>query len=192
MAITGSACGHCYDRWADRYQRWWLPVLAPAPDRLLDRLAADLDARPDGTLVDVGAGTGILALAALRRWPRLKVVAIDASRGMLRLAREGAVTAGEAVAGRLTLRLGDAAALPLHAGSADVIVSSFVLQLVPDRAAVLADMRRVLRPGGAFAAVTWRRSTETFEPEEAFHDVAEELGFDLPPDPPDGQAFASP
>jgi ubiquinone/menaquinone biosynthesis C-methylase UbiE len=192
MAITGSACGHCYDRWAPRYERWWLPVIAPATYRLLDRVAADLEDRSDATLVDVGAGTGILAVAALRRWPRLKVVAVDASRGMLRLAREGAVTAGEAVAGRLTLRLGDAAALPLRDGSADVVVSSFVLQLVPDRTAALADVRRVLRPGGAFAAVTWRRSTETFAPEEAFHEVAEELGFDLPPEAPDGRDFASP
>ncbi len=166
-------------------------MLAPATYRLLDRVASYLEARSDATLVDVGAGTGILAVAALRRWPLLKVVAVDASRGMLRLAHEGAVTAGEAVAERLTLRLGDAAALPLRDGSADVVVSSFVLQLVPDRTAALADMRRVLRPGGAFAAVTWRRSTETFAPEEAFHEVAEELGFDLPPEAPDGRDFAS-
>jgi ubiquinone/menaquinone biosynthesis C-methylase UbiE len=192
MAITGSACAHSYDRSAHRYERWWLPVIAPATYRLLDRVAPDLEARPDATLVDVGAGTANLALAALRRWPQLKVVAVDASRGMLRLAREAATAAGEALAERLTLRWGEAAALPLRDGSADVVVSSFVLQLVPDRAAVLADVRRVLRPGGAFAAVTWRRSTETFAPEEAFLDVAEEQGFDLPPEAQDGRDFASP
>src|SRR3989304_3978142 len=46
-------------------------------------------------------------------------------------------------------------AIPLPEASVDVAVSSFVLQLVPDRLAALREIRRVLRPGGRLAYATW-------------------------------------
>ncbi len=186
------SCGQCYDRSAFRYERWWLPVIAPATYRLLDRVERDVERRPEGTLVDVGAGTGILALMALRRWPQLRAVAVDASGGMLELARRAATDAGQDVASRLDVKVSDAADLPLADGSADVAVSSFMLQLVPDRAAVLAEVRRILRSGGVFACVTWRSSSAVYAPDDAFDDVVEELGFDLPEPGQDRCPFASP
>ncbi|HET9878356.1 MAG TPA: class I SAM-dependent methyltransferase [Candidatus Limnocylindria bacterium] len=185
---TAPASG--YDRFAAEYERWWLPVLATATLGLLDRLPPDLG-RDDRTLVDVGSGTGILPVAALRRWPRLRAVAVDASSGMLELARAAAVAAGDGVASRLETRVADAAELPLADRSADVVTSSFMIQLVPDRAAVLSEVLRVLRPGATFAGVTWRSGELPFEPEEVFFDVVDDLGIDVPESGPQPEPYES-
>ena len=179
-----------YDQFADAYRRWWLPVLEAATLRLLDRVPEHV-ATDGSTLVDVGSGTGILPVAALRRWPRLRAIAVDASGGMLELARAAAVAAGDDVASRLETRVADAAELPLADRSADVVTSSFMIQLVPDRAAVLSEVLRVLRPGATFAGVTWRSGDVPFEPEEVFFDVVEDLGIDVPESGPQPEPYES-
>lgn len=184
MALQG------YDRFAGEYERWWLPVLAPATLRLLDRVPASV-VEGGGTLVDVGSGTGILPLEALRRWPDVRAIAIDASGGMLDLARAAAAAAGDGIAERLETVVADAANLPVPDGAADVVTSSFMIQLVRDRAAVLADVLRILRPGGTFACVTWRAGEIPFEPEEVFFDVVEELGIEVPEQGPQPEPFDS-
>jgi len=141
-----------YDRAATRYRDLWGPVIAPTALRLLDR-AAPLLGNGEGRMVDVGTGIGVLALAALDRWPTLRVVGVDPSAGMRALALERAEAAG--VADRLQLVAGEAQSIPMPNASCDIAVSSFVLQLVPDRTAALREMRRVLRPGGWLATVTW-------------------------------------
>ncbi|HEY6013215.1 MAG TPA: class I SAM-dependent methyltransferase, partial [Candidatus Limnocylindrales bacterium] len=78
-----------YDALAGGYARHWGPVIQPAAIALLDRL----DGQPArGTRVlDLGTGTGTLAVEALARWPWLRVTGVDPSRPMLDLA-EAAVT----------------------------------------------------------------------------------------------------
>ena len=71
-----------YDRIAAGYDRWWAPVLAPSAVALLDRLDGAVAAGARDIL-DVGVGTGNLSIAALRRWPEVRVAGIDASREML-------------------------------------------------------------------------------------------------------------
>ena len=73
-----------YDAAAERYGTWWGPVLAPTAGRLLDRVA--LPAMDGVRILDVGAGTGLLAIEAIRRWPAARVVGLDASTGMLEVA----------------------------------------------------------------------------------------------------------
>ena len=180
MTLTG------YDRFADEYQRWWLPVLAPSTLRLLDELPVDGAA---ATLVDVGSGTGILPLAALARWPAMRAVAIDASAAMLDIARRGASEAG--VLDRLETHVADAARLPVPDASADVVTSSFAIQLVDDRAGMLAEVLRVLRPGAGFAGVTWRAGDDPFEPEEVFFDVVDALGIEVPDGGPEPYTYES-
>ena len=165
-----------YDGYAADYREWWAPVIAPSAVGLLDRLTGLV---PDGaTLVDIGAGTGTLALAALRRWPDIRVTAVDPARRLLDWAEADAREAG--VGDRLSVVVGDAAALPVPDASADVATSTFVLQLIPDRPAGVREAFRVLRPGGAFAHLTWQVDDEPFEPEDVFDDALDALRIDPP------------
>ena len=180
-----------YDAYAADYRDWWAPVIAPAAVRLLDRLEGQLTADASGTIVDIGTGTGTLALAALRRWPQVRVIGVDPARRLLEMAEADARAAG--IAERLEVRVGDAANLPLGDASADVAVSSFVLQLVPNRLAAVREAFRVLRPGGSFACLTWRADEDPFEPEDIFDDVLEDLKIEPPKrSPGKGRSYSSP
>ena len=72
-------------------------------------------------------------------------------------------------------------------------MTSFVLQLTPNRAAAVREAFRVLRPGGVFAHLTWRSDEDPFEPDFVFDDALDALDID-PPDRPDGadRAYTSP
>lgn len=150
---------------------------------LLDRLDGAVPVDRPVRIVDVGAGTGTLSLAALERWPHARVVAVDPSARILDLAK---VAAGErGVRDRLQSEVGEAARLPLADASVDVAMTTFVLQLVPNRSAAVREAFRVLRPGGTFACLTWRANEDPFEAAASFELAADELDIDLP-DRPDG------
>jgi ubiquinone/menaquinone biosynthesis C-methylase UbiE len=183
-----------YDYSAGRYERWWAPVLSPTALGLLERLAPDLDARPDAHVLDIGTGSGTLAVGILERWPGVTLVGVDASAGMLDVARDGADQRLGAGSRRLSLRRANADELPFDEGSCDVVVSSFVFQLLPDRRAALLEARRVLRSGGLLATVTWLVDDRRFEPDEAFEDALDDLAIDIPEDDeePRGGNYTSP
>lgn len=181
-----------YDKWASAYRDWWAPVIAPSAIGLLDRLDGLLPADQPTRIVDIGAGTGTVSLAVLERWPNAHVVAVDPSRRMLEIAADAARERG--VTERLEIEVGEAGRLPFADASVDAAVSTFVIQLVPSRSAAVREAFRVLRPGGAFACLTWRLEDEEFAPDAAFEDAADELKVDLPSgDPgPDQRPYASP
>ena len=169
-----------FDKLAAGYETWWAPVLAPSAIALLDRLEAPIAAGARH-LVDVGVGTGNLAIAALRRWPSIRVTGVDASSEMV-----GAVETlvGERLPGdrhRFDGQVAFADALPFADGSVDAAMSSFVLQLVPSRARALREIRRVLRPGGTLAYVTWMGEDRSFAPDRVFDDVLADAGFEEEP-----------
>jgi ubiquinone/menaquinone biosynthesis C-methylase UbiE len=181
-----SAMSERYDRAAERYGTWWAPVLEAAALRVLDRAAKALPQdEPRGerslAILDVGTGTGTLALGAVRRWPSAAVTGLDASRGMVQEARRR-ITSDLAPrdAARVTFVVADASPLPFGDRTFDLVVSSFVLQLVPDRLAVFREAHRVLRPGGLLAFVTWMVAESKFRPDETFFDVLDDL--DVPDD----------
>ena len=175
---SADATEAAYDRWADAYRDWWAPVIAPWAIRLLDRLEMPVGDDGPATLVDIGTGSGTLALDALRRWPRVRVIGVDPARRLLEMAEDGAREAG--VLHRLTTRVSEAASLPLPDAGVDVAVSSFVLQLTPSRAAAVREAFRVLRPGGAFAHLTWRWDETPWEPEDVFDDALDALRIEPP------------
>lgn len=170
-----------YDDIADGYDRWWAPVIAGAAIDLLDHLGPRLGtADPTGHLLDLGTGTGTLAGAALARWPGIRVTGADPSTEMLALARVR-VRGAEPDAGpdeRFRTVTAFADTLPFADATFDGAMSSFVLQLVPDRHRALRELRRVLRPGAPLGFVTWVRSETPYAPDRVLDDLLEASGFD--------------
>ncbi len=129
-----------YDRIAEGYATWWSPVHRPGTLALLDEVDAEL-ASGARRLLDVGCGTGTLAAAAASRWPAVDIDAVDASGGMLAIAERVRAALEPAAARRIRLAQAVADRLPFEDGSFDVVVSAFVLQLVPSRTRALREMR---------------------------------------------------
>jgi SAM-dependent methyltransferase len=169
-ADTVTAVTARYDRDARLYERYWAPVLAPAAARLLDRCDAWVRTiEPPLRVLDLGTGTGALAIDAADRWPDARIIGLDGSDGMLSVAR------GRAGDRRIEWVRAEADRMPVADVSVDLVVSSFVLQLVPDRAAALVEIRRVLRPGGRLAFVTWLQGRDVFPPADEFDEAVVDL-----------------
>lgn len=178
--LTGTQA--LYDRIAPGYHRWWAPVIEPAALRLLDLVAPVIDIHQRAILVDVGAGTGPLARAAVARWPKVRAIAVDPSGGMLAVGRDEAErTLDRSALRRLSWATGVAERLPVEDGSADVVVSSFVYQYLRGRAAALREAHRILRPGGMVAVVTWLANDWPFTPWQLLRELLEELQIPRPP-----------
>jgi SAM-dependent methyltransferase len=149
-----------------------MPVPAPSPlagPRLWDRSARDYlrDVAPGLTLfcedalrlarvergsrlADVACGPGGLALAAARRGAQ--VAALDFSAEMIGLLRAQAAREG---VGGVDAAVGDGQALPWPDGGFDAAASLFGLIFFPDRARGLAELHRILRPGGRAVIASW-------------------------------------
>jgi ubiquinone/menaquinone biosynthesis C-methylase UbiE len=153
-----------------RYARHWAPVLAAPALRALGRT----DEVPS-VFLDLGAGTGTIASAAAERWPSTRLLALDASEAMLAVAR---TRAGDHESGRFVWLPADAAAIPLDDAAVDVVASSFLLQLVADRPAVLSEVLRVLRPGGTFSFVTWLADELVLPADVVYHEVLGDIDGD--------------
>jgi SAM-dependent methyltransferase len=165
-----------YDRIATGYARWWAPVIAPQALPLLDRLEPAINGAR--RVVDIGTGTGTLAIAALRRWPTIEVTGVDASSGMTVVAEaEADRLLDNGSRHRFSSRVAFAADLPFDDGSYDVAMSSFVFQLVPNRFQALREARRVLRPGGILGYVSWLAGGRAFAPDADFDAALEEIGI---------------
>jgi SAM-dependent methyltransferase len=97
-------------------------------------------------VVDVGCGAGIDSfIAANKVGAAGRVIGVDMTPAMLERAR-GSATKGKFA--NVEFRQGYGEALPVPDGWADVVISNGVLNLMPDKAAALGEMARVLRPGG--------------------------------------------
>ena len=102
--------------------------------------------REGETVLDLGSGGGIDVLLSARRvGPTGKAYGLDMTDEMLDLARRNAAAAG---AGNVEFLKGQIEAIPLPDASIDVIISNCVINLSVDKTSVLAEMHRVLRPGG--------------------------------------------
>lgn len=101
------------------------------------------------TVLDLGSGGGIdVFLSARRVGPTGKAYGLDMTDEMLELARENQRKSGIA---NVEFLKGDMEEIPLPDASVDVVISNCVINLAADKARVLADAYRVLRPGGRFA-----------------------------------------
>jgi SAM-dependent methyltransferase len=103
---------------------------------------------PGETVLDLGSGGGLDVLLSARRvGPTGIAYGLDASDDMLTLARTNAAQAGADNAHFLRGHIDD---IPLPDASVDVVISNCVINLADDKARVLAEAFRVLRPGGRF------------------------------------------
>jgi SAM-dependent methyltransferase len=103
----------------------------------------------DGPLLDVGCGTGSVALELWRRCPGRSIRAVDVAAAYLEFARrrEG----GESIA----FEQADAAHLPFAAGTFAGAIAQLALNFMPDPRRAAEEMRRVTRSGGVVAAAVW-------------------------------------
>lgn len=100
-------------------------------------------------VIDIGCGTGSLLFELARDPAIARLSGIDASKIYADAARQKATDR------RIEILHCDACALPYADQEFDAALSQLVLQFVPDSAQALAEMRRVVRPGGTVAAAVW-------------------------------------
>jgi len=155
-----SAVSASYDDVAAAYDFFWP---APGPDiyEVLARYGI-----AGGSILDVGTGTGLAALPLAQRGAR--VTGVDPSPGMLALARVR-LPDSELVAGR-------AEELPFADGAFDAAIACETFHWV-DHEAALAEMRRVVRPGGAIA-IWWSTVSSSSPIVEMRREAALEAGVE--------------
>jgi ubiquinone/menaquinone biosynthesis C-methylase UbiE len=126
----------------------WLVAQGRADEATVAQAERVLEAaalRPGDTVLEVGAGLGLLTLAAHERIGDGWVIAVDSSvealEELLRLAHE-------AGANGIMYLVGDAEVLPLPDASVDVAVARSVLACLPETGAAVRELARVVRPGG--------------------------------------------
>jgi len=128
--------GAAYERFLGRWSR------------LLAGPFADFARLPeDGRVLDVGCGTGSLAITLAERRQRGRVAGIDIAPPYIAFARSYGATVEFAV--------GDACRLPYAEHSFVAALAQLSLNFVPDAAAALREMRRVVTPGGIIAGAVW-------------------------------------
>jgi demethylmenaquinone methyltransferase / 2-methoxy-6-polyprenyl-1,4-benzoquinol methylase len=110
--------------------------------------------RPGRTLLDLAAGTGDISFA-WRRAGGGPAILTDINAAMLSVGRDRAIARG--LVDGLSFMVADAEQLPVRSGSMDTVSMAFGLRNCTDKAAVLAEARRVLRPGGRFLCLEFSR-----------------------------------
>lgn len=154
------------DRIVDQFSQQAVPFSTAAPirdEKVLSLLVEATAAGPDDTVLDVACGPGLVA-CAFGHVAR-QVTGIDLTPAMIDRARR---LAAEQQLGNVTFQVGDVLPLPFPAATFSIVVSRFAFHHFQDPAAVLAEMRRVCRPGGR---VTIADLTASPDPEKAaaFH-----------------------
>jgi demethylmenaquinone methyltransferase / 2-methoxy-6-polyprenyl-1,4-benzoquinol methylase len=136
---------------AERYE--WFDHLASVGNdlfwrpRALWELARFRGDRPIGYALDLGCGTGELTRLVARRYPRARVLGVDFTGPMLRVARRRTPRA-DGTPGAIDYERGTAMRLPFADGVFDLVTNAFLARNLVDLGRALAEMRRVLRDGG--------------------------------------------
>ena len=177
IALSFGKAAGTYDSVA-HFQRW-------AGLSLLDKIPLT-DAR---VVLDMGCGTGYFGPSLAERFPGAAYIGLDLSEQMLRYARSQHPEQNAWLAG-------DAENLPLKEHTVDLVYSSLAIQWCADLPGLMAEVNRVLKPGGLFvfsslldgtlcelkrawAEVDTRQHVNNFFLKERYHSAAAEAGFQL-------------
>jgi len=147
------------------YQEFLVPAMfAPFAKRVVEHGCV----RPGSRVLDVACGTGVVSrAAAILAGPGGSVAGVDLGEPTVAIARSHPA---EENAAPIDYAQADATVLPFDAEDFDVVLCQQGLQFFPDRAGALAEMRRVLKPGGRVAIATWK------DIEPPFSTIADALG----------------
>ncbi len=132
-----------FDRWSATYDRPGLQLFTYRP--IHDAVLARIDGLEPSMVVDLGCGTGQLTQRLIRGFPDANIVGVDLSDGML---TEAAGRLRQVGSDDQPLVRADALQLPFAASSIDLVVCTESFHWYPDQAAALAELARVLNPGG--------------------------------------------
>lgn len=132
-----------YDELASSYDERWGKYI----DATLALALEPLELSGRERVLDIGCGTGELERRLVQRWPALRVAGVDVSPNMLRRAADKRTGAA--------LLAGEVCRLPFAAGSFDVLICANAFHYFRQPTYSLAEMRRVLRPGGRLVLVDW-------------------------------------
>ncbi len=156
---------------AERYERFLAPVMAP----FVDALMAATDVHPGDAVLDIACGTGFVTRAAANRLePDDRVVGSDLNPAMLAVGAHAAMSTIPSI----EWRQASADDLPFDDHSFDVVLCQQGLQFMADLAAVMSSAKRVLRPGGRFAATVWSNMERSPYMLAQYESLAEILGAD--------------
>jgi arsenite methyltransferase len=147
-AATSSSCcdSSCCDGLYDADERAGLPDGAISASLGCGNPVAVAELHEGETVLDLGSGGGIdVILSAKRVGPTGNAYGVDMTDEMLELAQRNAAEAGVS---NVHFLKGVIEEIPLPAASVDVVISNCVINLSVDKAAVLSEIARVLRPGG--------------------------------------------
>lgn len=153
--------------WAWFFNSWPRRVTAWSTKEPIDPLFDALALEPGQAVVDIGAGSGFHSTMLAERHPDVTVLALDASAAMV--ARLAHIVQRRGLNG-VQPRFGHADALPIDDGAVDAAMSAATMHHLETPADALAEMHRVLRPGGRVAIMDWRSAP----PVQA---ALEEVGF---------------
>jgi SAM-dependent methyltransferase len=115
---------------------------------LLDRYIAEMEIPPGASVLEIGCGTGAV-LRGLAARPDFSGTGLGVDQCPKFVEAAAGFAVNEGVAGRLSFALGDAHELDLPDASFDVVIAHTVISHVTDPLAVLAEMARLVRPGGS-------------------------------------------
>lgn len=145
FSFAGDRVAAAWERYRDRLFQWSAP--------LSTWMVNTVDPKPGQTVLEVAAGPGETGfLAAERLGPEGKLISTDLNEAMVDAARRGAETR------RLTnveCRVMDGQQMDLPDDSVDGVLSRFAIMLMPEPDRAVAEIRRVLRPGGRLAYGVW-------------------------------------
>jgi SAM-dependent methyltransferase len=132
------SAGQSYERYMGRWSR-----------KIAAKFIDWVDAPSNADWVEIGCGTGALTQAVLSATAPRSILSTDQSADFVAHAE------AQIRDDRATFKVADVAALPCANASMDIVTSALVLNFIPDKQAALAEMRRVLRPGGLVTFYVW-------------------------------------